>query len=129
MKRILVPALAAVLLFSLAAPALAAVNVERRGDENPMVEVARSTMYGALAGTLIGSALALASDSNGGSAVKWGFVVGTFAGAGFGLYTVATRPQPSAVLEWKDGRFAGGGLAALEAAPGSVRVRVAAVRF
>jgi hypothetical protein len=129
MKRFLVPALVAGLLLCACAPAFAAVNVNRHGDENPMVEIARSTMYGALAGTLVGGALALASDAHDGSAVKWGFVVGTFVGAGYGFYSVSTRPQPSALLEWRGGRLASGGFAAIEAEPGTARVRLAAVRF
>jgi hypothetical protein len=103
--------------------------VERRSDENPMVEIARSTLYGGLAGTLVGGALALASDAKDATAVKWGFVVGTLFGAGYGFYTVTSRPQPSALIEWRSGGPASGGLAALDVAPGNARVRVLAVRF
>jgi len=129
MRRRMVSSLLAAALLCAALPVRAAINVERRGDENPMVEIARSTMYGALAGTLVGSAFALASDAKDASAVKWGFVVGTFFGAGYGFYSVSSRPQPSALLEWRSGGPASGGLAALDAAPGSARVRVLAVRF
>jgi hypothetical protein len=81
-------------------PGAAAVNVERSSSENPMVEVARSTIYGGLTGLLLGGALALAVDDNKDSDyLKWGFVAGTFFGFGYGLQNVATRPSAQALLE------------------------------
>ena len=51
---------------------------------NPMVEVARSTIYGAIAGTVLGLAAALVIE-DGDEVVKWGFVLGTFGGFFWGL--------------------------------------------
>ncbi len=80
-------------------PCPAQTRVERQSSENPMVEVFRSTIYGGLAGLVVGSAIALVDESHSGNAVKWGFVGGTFLGLGYGLYYVSTRPQPRAMLE------------------------------
>jgi len=107
MTRRIVAALAcAVLLVHVLAPAASAgINVNRNGDENPVQEVAKSTLYGALTGLVVGGALALASDSNDNDAqlVRSGIVAGTFLGLGLGLWWVTKRPQPSSALEWKDG--------------------------
>jgi hypothetical protein len=87
------------------APAHAAVNVERSGAENPMVEVARSTLYGGLAGLMIGGAIALVDGSHDdGSVIKWGFAGGTFLGFGVGLVSVLTRPEPTGFIELEHGR-------------------------
>lgn len=86
------------------APARAAVNVERHGAENPMVEVARSTLYGGLAGLLLGGAIALVDDSHDDAKVlKWGFAGGTFLGFGVGLVSVLTRPEPTGLLQLENG--------------------------
>lgn len=106
MKRLLSILLAACLgLGPLAATAHAQVRVERHGAENPMVEVFKSTIYGGLAGLLVGGAIEWASEDSNGDAVKWGFITGTFVGLGFGLYWVSTRPQPKAALEWEGGEL------------------------
>ena len=76
-----------------------------------------------------GYQVALASDAKDATAVKWGFVVGTLFGAGYGFYAVTSRPQPSALIELREGRPASGGLAAVQGGPGGTRVRVLAVRF
>lgn len=90
---------------ALPTPGLAAVNVERQGAENPMVEIARSTMYGGLAGLMIGGAIALVDDSNDdGDALKWGFAGGTFFGFGFGVISVLRRPEPTGLLHLENGR-------------------------
>jgi F0F1-type ATP synthase assembly protein I len=87
------------------APARAAVNVERTGAENPMVEVARSTLYGGLAGLMLGGAIALVDDSHDDAKVlKWGFAGGTFLGFGVGLISVLRRPEPTGLLQLENGR-------------------------
>ena len=49
--RIIAALLCACLLFHIAAPAAqAGVNANRNGDENPMKEVAKSVIYGGMAG-------------------------------------------------------------------------------
>jgi len=106
MKRIFAGLVCSVLIVQLAAPAAhASVNVERQGDENPMKEVAKSVIYGGLAGLVLGSAIAVANDnnSNDGDIVRWGFAGGTFLGLGMGLWWVTRRPQPSAALELEGG--------------------------
>ena len=101
MKRLIAVILATLVVAPLATlPALAAVNVERHGAENPMVEISRSIMYGGLAGLLVGGAIALADeDDNNTDPVRWGLVAGVATGAALGLYWVMSRPQPSAALE------------------------------
>jgi hypothetical protein len=106
MKAILSVLLVFTLLATSTLPASAAVNVERSGSENPVVEVARSTAYGGLAGLLLGGAIALANDGkNGGDIVRWGFVAGTFFGFGYGLYHVTSRPRARALLEVEQGKL------------------------
>ena len=132
MKRILAVLLCGVLLVQLTAPAArASVNVERRGDENPMQEVAKSVIYGGLAGLVLGSAIAIANDSNSndGDIVRWGFAGGAFLGLGMGLWWVTNRPQPAAALELKDGTLHAR-LPNPEVGPdGRPRVALARVRF
>lgn len=106
MKRFVAIAVAASLAVGTVAPAArAAVNIERSSQENPVVEVSRSVIYGGLAGLVIGSAFALASDGSGnaGDVVRWCFVGGTLVGLAAGIYFVANRPQPEAMLELGDG--------------------------
>jgi len=88
-----------------ASDAAAAVNVHRRGDENPMQEVARSVFYGGLTGLMVGGALAIASDDgNDGEMIRWGLVGGTMVGLAIGMYHVSSRPS-AALIEF-DGRGA-----------------------
>ena len=100
------------------------VTITRQGAENPMVEVFRSTVYGALAGLVVGGAISLAAE-NGGEPVRWGIVIGTFAGLGAGIHYVAHRPIPASMLELRDGHLAANpaALAAFEPVPGGMRVR------
>jgi len=92
-----------VILLALAATAFADVNVERRGSENPMQEIAKSTIYGALCGVMLGGAVALIHDGDDEDTLRWGLVAGTFFGFAYGFYHVSTRP--SALLEIEDGRI------------------------
>jgi len=109
-RTIAILTLSCLLLSGVPRPGGAAVNVSRTGSENPMVEVARSIIWGGVAGLVVGSAMALASNGdNSGDIIKWSFVGGTFLGLGFGIYHVTTRPQASAAL---DGRGLGLGAAA-----------------
>ena len=48
---------AALMAGVLPARACAGVNVERKSAENPMVEIFRSTIYGALTGVVVGGEL------------------------------------------------------------------------
>jgi hypothetical protein len=107
------------------------VNISRHGDENPMVEIARSVFWGGVAGLAIGTAITLADDNHSGEPIRWGIVVGTFAGLGAGIYFVANRPIPASMLEIHDGRLTPNpaALAAIEPVPGGARVRAVGVRF
>jgi|KBSMisStaDraftv2_1062788.scaffolds.fasta_scaffold804710_2 hypothetical protein len=103
--KIVILLLLAAALAGVARPARAGVNVERTGAENPMVEVARSTMYGGIAGLMIGGAIALIDDSHSdASMLKWGFAGGTFLGFGVGLVSVLTRPEPTGMIQLENGR-------------------------
>jgi molecular chaperone DnaJ len=97
-------ALASIFLSTVAS---AQIIETRQGDANPMVSVFKSTLYGAGAGTLLGLAVELVDEDSNGEAAKGGFVAGTFFGFAYGLYHVATRPEPgSALLEGRDGGLA-----------------------
>ena len=110
---------------------LASVNVQRQGDENPVREIAKSVMWGAITGLLVGSAIALAGKDGSGEPVRWGIVIGTFAGLGAGIYFVSHRPQASSLLELHDGRLvpATAALTAIEPVPGGARVHAVGLTF
>jgi hypothetical protein len=76
----------------------AQVSVVREGEENPVVTVAKSTAWGALAGLALGVAVALVADENQENITKWFFVGGVFGGFGYGIYHVATREHPTTAL-------------------------------
>jgi hypothetical protein len=112
-----------------AAPVGAAVDVERHGAENPMVEISRSILYGGLAGLAVGGAVAIVTDGNDTDPLKWGLFTGVVVGTAVGFYWVFSRPQPTAALELTPNR------ASLQlpmptfAADGAARIHVVAYRF
>ena len=114
-----------------AAPEVLAVEISRNGAENPMVEIARSVMWGALAGLVVGGAIELAAKDDSGEPIRWGIVVGTGVGLAAGVYFVSHRPQPTALLELHDGKLAPGPIAlgAIEPVAGGARARLIGVRF
>ena len=133
MKRLVSWFLCAALIFGvLPAPTSAGVNVERQGAENPVVEVFKSTMYGALTGAVVGGVIVLAAQGDSdtdGDIMRWSIVAGTAIGLGAGVWFVAKRPQPSALLELKDGSLSLHP-AALQIGPGgAMNIRLVAVRF
>jgi hypothetical protein len=97
-----------VMLATFVASSTAQVETHRRGDENPVATIAKATLWGALAGGVLGGAVALVADDDEWEIIKWGIVGGTFFGFGFGVYHVLTRPEPTgALLEIDDdGRLA-----------------------
>jgi len=98
-----VAVVALVLCVVTAVSSSAQVTVERQGDENPVVTIAKSVMWGGLAGAVLGGAVALIAEENEEDIVKWFFVGGTFAGLGYGIYHVSTREKPSSALLRIDG--------------------------
>jgi hypothetical protein len=128
MRRLILP-LAALLIATFAATARAEVNVERVGSENAMVEIFRSTIYGALAGLVVGGAIELAASDDSGEPLRWGIVIGTFTGLGYGFYQVATRPKPTALLEIENGELKAHALPTIEAQPGGARVHLLSTSF
>jgi MFS family permease len=129
MKRLLTAGLVAAVVISAVPSARAAVNVERRGDENAVVEIFRSTLYGAGAGLIVGGAIALAIKDDSGEPWRWGFVAGTFAGLGYGIYQVSKRPPPTALLELHEGGLRAHALPTIEAGAGGARVHLVSMRF
>jgi O-antigen/teichoic acid export membrane protein len=107
------------------------VEITRGGAENPMVEIARSVMWGAVAGFVVGGAIALAVKDDSGEALRWGIVAGTGVGLVAGIYFVSHRPQPESLLEIRDGKLAPGptALGAIEPVQGGARARLIGVRF
>lgn len=132
MRRLVAAILSAMLLALPIAPeAQGAVNVVRSGDENPLKEVAKSVLYGGLAGLTVGAALAVATqdNNNDGDLIRWGFAGGTLLGLGMGLYWVTARPRASAALEFENGRWSVRAPAVALGADGTARVRLARIRF
>ena len=106
------------------------VSISRTGAENPVLEVAKSTYWGAVAGLVLGGAVSLAKEKHTLAPLRWGIAIGAFGGFGAGVYFVANRPVPSAMFEFRDGAMAPvAALAALEPVPGGVCVRAVGVRF
>ena len=110
---------------------LQSVNISREGAENPVVEIARSVYWGALAGFVLGGAITLADSQHSSEPMRWGIVVGAFVGLGAGIYFVSSRPQPASLLELRGGQLAPNpeALNALEPVPGGVRVHAVGIAF
>lgn len=85
-------------LLAFTSGAEAQVAIVRGAHENPVVSIAKSTLYGGATGVLLGLALTLVVDEPTGDILKWSFVGGTFGGFLYGIYHVSTRPQPTAAL-------------------------------
>ena len=112
-----------------ASPAGAVVVVERQGQENPMVEVFKSTVYGGLAGIVVGLAIEAADNgSDEGQAVRWGFVAGTGAGLVAGVCFTAGRTPAEPVLEFSGGALHYGAFQP-DLERGGARVRLIGTRF
>ena len=131
-RRCVAAALLACFVTSLVSPAAqASVNVTRSSDENPMKEVYKAALYGGLTGLLLGGAIAVADDENhnDGELLRWGFASGTLLGAGLGLWWVNHRPQPSALLEFRDGALRARAPIPQPQRDGSVRLAIASLKF
>jgi hypothetical protein len=109
----------------------AAVNVNRESDENPMREVAKSILWGAIGGLMVGGAIALATDdtSKDDDYIRYGVVTGTFVGLGMGLWFVSRRPSGAAMLQIEDGGLHAHFVAPQPAPGGEVRLALVGARF
>jgi hypothetical protein len=103
----------------------------RAAAPEPVVEIARSVMWGAVAGLVVGGAVALAAKDDSGESLRWGIVGGTAVGLVAGVYFVSHRPEPAALLELNDGHLSAGptALGAIEPVQGGARARLIGVRF
>src|ERR1043166_9467045 len=115
----------------LLARASGSVSIHREGDENPVKEIAKSIYWGALGGFVLGGAITLADSNHNAEPMRWGIVIGAFAGLGAGIYFVASRPIPASMLELRDGHLVpnAAALAALEPVPGGARLNVVGIHF
>lgn len=129
MKSLILGVMFGLVLCATAAETFAAVSVERRGDENPMAVIAKSTGWGMVTGFLVGTAINLAQNRDDGDALRLCTCAGTFAGLGVGIWFVTHRPAATALLEAGRGEFVCGGLDAIEATPGRVRLHAVGLRF
>jgi len=60
-------------------------------SSNDLLIIAKSSLLGGLVGLVLGGVTALVVDSDDrDDAVRWGIVIGTFGGFGYGVYTVST---------------------------------------
>jgi len=106
------------------------VSIQRTGSENPVMEVAKSAYWGAIAGVVLGGAVSLAQDKHTLTPLRWGFALGAFGGFGAGVYFVANRPIPSSLLEVRDGGLVpAAAWAAIEPVPGGARLHAVGVSF
>ena len=106
------------------------VSISRTGAENPVLEVAKSTYWGAVAGLVLGGAVSLAKEKHTLAPLRWGIAMGAFGGFGAGVYFVANRPVPSAMFELRDGVLTpAAGLTAFEPIPGGARLHAVGVTF
>jgi hypothetical protein len=89
-----------------AGPSYADVIVERTGSENPVQEIAKSVLWGSVAGLVLGSALTLATENadNDAAMIRYGFAGGALLGLGVGIMHVSSRPS-AAMLEFEDGHL------------------------
>ncbi len=77
-------ALPLVLLFS------ACISSQAVARQNPMLLLLKNSVYGSACGLLLGGVLTLVMDKdNRGDVVRWGVVVGTFSGFGYGIYELS----------------------------------------
>ena len=81
------------------------IQIQRQGMENPMLEVAKTTVWGGLAGAAIGAALVLGlpDSPHQGDLLKWSFIGGTAVGFFGGIQHINSRPDANALLEFQDG--------------------------
>jgi hypothetical protein len=63
-------------------------------SSNDLLVIAKSSLLGGLLGLVLGGVTALVVDSDKrDDSVRWGIVLGTFAGFGYGVYTVTTDQE------------------------------------
>ena len=78
-------------VLTLALLANVAIQPARAHSDEPLLSVVKNTLYGAMTGLVLGGVLTLVvDDEDRDDVVRWGVVIGTFGGFGFGIYE-ATR--------------------------------------
>ncbi|SVC47036.1 uncharacterized protein METZ01_LOCUS299890 [marine metagenome] len=75
------------------------VTVEREGDENPVVVVAKSTFWGGIAGITTGLAIGLVVKDY--EVMRYTIAAGTLVGMYYGWRHVNSRPESLPVFEFK----------------------------
>lgn len=99
-SAVLLIVVAVLVVFACAPTVQGQVAVVRGGEENPMVTIAKSTLYGAGTGLVVGLALSLVIDEPFEDVMKWSFVGGTLGGLAIGILHVATRPNPQPFIHF-----------------------------
>ncbi|MEZ4648926.1 MAG: hypothetical protein R3E97_09115 [Candidatus Eisenbacteria bacterium] len=69
---------------------LAPVVPAAQAEDNTMIRIAKSTVYGGLLGLLLGGAVAIVVDDNRDEPIRWGLVLGMFGGFAYGIYSAST---------------------------------------
>ncbi len=68
----------------------ACISPNAGARENPMLVLLKNSVYGSACGLLLGGVLTLVVDKdNRGDMVRWGVVIGTFSGFGYGIYDLS----------------------------------------
>ena len=82
-------ALSLALVLTLAQSPMAPARAQ--DSSNDLLVIAKSSLFGGLVGLVLGGVTALVVDSDDrDDAVRWGIVLGTFGGFGYGVYAVST---------------------------------------
>ena len=61
-----------------------------QAEDNTMIRISKSTVYGGLLGLLLGGAVAIVVDDNRDKPIRWGLVLGMFGGFAYGVYSAST---------------------------------------
>ncbi len=96
-------AVAAVIATALLASPLPKVGATPARAEGGLVTVLKDGLYGGATGLLLGAVVALVVDSkHRDDSVRWGIVLGTFAGCAYGIYDVSTSEFSLRPIEGDD---------------------------
>ena len=83
-----------------------ATDARAQSADNPVRTIAKSTFWGGVTGLALGGAAALVSNGDEKDIITWGFVIGVFAGFGFGVYHVLSNQHRSyGLLDYDSGKL------------------------